>query len=127
MKKAILIFISFLLFQVSFAGNENYPVGARQAGMAGIGVCLSDIWAVYHNQAALADLEHFTASAYYENKFLVSEMGLQGAAIAIPTKTGVFGVNFTRFGYSQYNESKYGLAFGKAFGDNFLTDNQPGN
>jgi len=120
MKKTLLIFLLLLpLYFSSFAGNENYPVGGRQAGLANAGVCLTDIWAVYHNQAALADYNHFAASVYYENRFLVKEMGMQGAAVTGPTKSGVFGLSFSRFGYSLYNESKYGLAFAKSFGENF--------
>lgn len=119
MKKLLLLFAIALFGYNGWAGNENYPVGARQAGMANAGLCITDIWAVYHNQANLAGLENMAASVHYENRFMVKQLSMQGAAFALPTKSGVFGVSFSRFGYSQYNESKYGLAFAKAFGENF--------
>lgn len=119
MKKLLLLFaLPLLCFSVK-AGNENYTIGARQAGLANAGVCITDIWAVYHNQAALAGLNDMAAAVYYENRFMVKQLNMQGAAFALPTKSGVFGVSFSRFGYSLYNESKYGLAYAKNFGENF--------
>ncbi len=38
----------------SYGGNENWPLGSRQAGMGFTGVTLSDIWSSSHNQAGLA-------------------------------------------------------------------------
>ena len=119
--RILLLFIFLFLFvHAAFSGNENLPVGARAAGIGGAAVCMVDVWAVYHNQANLAYYKNISAAVYYENKFLVKEMSLQAATVVLPTKKlGVFGVSFTRFGYSQYNESKYGLSYARTFGPNF--------
>ena len=120
MKKALLIFSFLFISPALFSGNENLPVGARSAAIGNASVCLVDIWALYHNQANIAYLKNVSGSVYYENKYLVKEMSLQAAAFVLPTKNkGVFGISFTRFGYSLYNESKYGLAYAKSFGPNF--------
>jgi hypothetical protein len=107
-------YIYTLLFSVcSFAliASENQLAGARSAGMGNASVTLSDAWSVFHNQAGLARLEKITAGAYYENRFLVPELGVKALALAMPTKSGVFGVSLSQFGFSLYNESKVGVAY----------------
>lgn len=78
--KHVLLFVSFLTFSVnSFGQTSDFPVGARSAGMANASVALSDIWAAHHNQAALVGIEQAGVAAYYENRFLLSNLNLQGA------------------------------------------------
>jgi hypothetical protein len=109
-----LSFIPFL-----FAGNENLPVGARSGAMANASVTLSDVWSAHQNQAGLAWLKNPEASIYSEMKYLNKATSLNAVAFAMPTKQGVFALSVNRFGYSQYNESKVGLAFAKTFGEKF--------
>lgn len=120
MKRLLLFSFLFSFFQPVFSGNENLPVGARSAAIGNASVCLIDVWATYHNQANLAYYKNITAGVYYENKYLVKEMSLQAVSLVLPTKKlGVFGVSFSRFGYSLYNESKYGVSYARTFGPNF--------
>jgi len=120
MKRSLLFVLSVSFFQSAFSGNDNMPVGARSAAIGNASVCMVDVWAVYHNQANLAYYKNITAGVYYENRFLVKEMNLQAATFVLPAKKlGVFAVSFSRFGYSLYNESKYGLAYARNFGPNF--------
>jgi hypothetical protein len=99
------------------AANDNYPYGGRQAGMGNAAVSIYDFWAISHNQAGMAKLSNPTGGFYFENRFLVKEMGLGAAAVAVPTSSGVFGLSLSYFGYSQYHESKVGLAYARSFGD----------
>lgn len=103
-----------------FAIGEDSPIGGRSAGMANSSVTLNDFWSIHHNQAGLTGIKNFSAGIYYEDRFGLKNMGLKAGAVVIPTKTaGVFGVSMTYFGYSQYNESKIGLAYAKSFGEKF--------
>ena len=114
MKQFCLSVLSFLFLGSAFGQTSDFPIGARSAGMANASVCLTDIWAVHHNQAALVGLEQAGVSAYYENRFLVSNLNLQGATAVLPTpKAGVFGLTYSRFGNTLYNQSRYGLVYGK--------------
>lgn len=108
------LFISAILVNVlTVQAQDNWPLGARSAAMANASVCLTDLWAVHHNQAALADLRQAGVGVYYENRFLVKDMSMQGAAVAIPTfKVGTFGVSWSRFGNNLYNDNRVGLAYG---------------
>jgi hypothetical protein len=117
-KKTILIFILITLLIPVFVigGGDNRPVGARSAAMGNASVALSDLWSAFNNQAGLAYLETTNAGFYYENRYLLKELGYQAGAIAYPLKSGTLGLSFNHFGYSAYNESKIGLAFAKTFG-----------
>ncbi|MCF8464324.1 MAG: hypothetical protein K9G41_05765 [Flavobacteriales bacterium] len=111
-----LLLAAFFLVFCSKANGQtsDFPIGARSAGMANASVALTDIWAVHHNQAALVGLEQAGVAAYYENRFLLSNLNLQGATAVLPTpKVGVFGISYSRFGNKLYNQSRYGLAYGK--------------
>jgi len=119
--KFIIFFILLinLFFQKSLAANDNHPIGTRSAGMANAYVMIWDIWSVYHNQAGLAAIENLTIGFHHENKFIVPQYGLQALALVVPTKSGTFGLTYSYFGFSKYNESKFGLAFGRSFGKAF--------
>lgn len=103
-----------------FAGNDNYPVGARASSMGNAAVMTPGLWSVYHNQAGLAFIDRPMIGFHYENKYLVNELGLQSLAFAYPTKkSGSFGMNLTYFGFSKYNESKIAISYAKQLGDAF--------
>jgi len=117
MKKTIsLFFISSSI--LSFAGNDNQCIGSRSNALGNASVTLSDVWSTSHNQAGLGFMKNISTGVYYENRFLLNAISLKAAAFAIPVKAGCFGLSFSNFGYSLYNENKIGLAFGKAFGEN---------
>ncbi len=116
----IKITLFFLLAGInlsSFAGNDNLPLGARSAALAGASVTLSDLWSAQNNQAGLANLDTIEVGVYAERKFLLPQLGYNAFAGAIPIKGGTFGLTYTRFGYSKYNENKIGLAFAKKLGE----------
>ena len=115
MKKLLLLLICFPTFIL--AGNDNIHIGGRSAGMGHASVTLSDVWSSHHNQAGLGWLTKVEAGVFAQNRFLVKEMNYIGFAYAHPVKSGAFALSFTNFGYSQYGESKLGLAYGMKFSD----------
>jgi len=116
-RATLIICLIVLIIPVSVvAGGDNRPAGSRSAALGNASVALSDLWSAFNNQAGLAYLNTPGAGFYYENRFLLREMGYKAAAIAYPLKSGTIGLSFNHFGYSAYNESKIGLAFAKAFG-----------
>ncbi len=102
-----------------FASNDIFTCGARSAGMAGSSVALADFWSLQNNQAGFAGLTNITAGVYYENRFLVKELGFKSIGLVVPTGSGNFGLSLNHFGYTNYSESKIGLAYSKSFGKNF--------
>lgn len=111
-----LLIISFISIN-TIASGDNYHIGARQAAMGNTGVALSDVWSNHHNQAGLAYVDKLSFGVSGESMFLLTGVSTKAGVVAIPTKSGTFGLNITSFGYSAYNETKIGLAFAKPFGE----------
>ncbi|MEO8148813.1 MAG: hypothetical protein ABI723_14305 [Bacteroidia bacterium] len=119
MKQFSALLITLFIFSNSFAGNENFPVGARAAGLGNAAVTLDDMWAAFHNQAGTAYLKNVNVGVYNEIRYGLSELSLNAFAVAVPVKdVGTFSLSATYFGYKLYNEQKIGLAYARKFGDN---------
>ncbi|MBN1251095.1 MAG: hypothetical protein JXA16_03100 [Bacteroidales bacterium] len=112
---ALLILI-FFYSNAIFSQSGNYNVGARSSGLSGASVSLIDVWSQYYNQAGLAYLDDITVGLAYKNEFFVKELATNSIAVAVPTKTGTFGLNYNYFGYPKFNENKIALAYAKSFG-----------
>jgi hypothetical protein len=123
MKHIISIFWFLILTgsNIAHASNDNYPFGGRAAGMGNAAVSLYDFWAISHNQAGLSKIDHMAGGIYFENRFLVDELNFGAGAFVLPTSSGVFGLNFTYFGFELYNETKIGIAYARNFGERFST------
>lgn len=119
-KKTFTLFFFSVISLSLFATGEDFPIGGRSAGMAHASVTLDDFWSIHHNQAGLSGIKNFSAGIYYENRFGLKNLGLKAGAVVLPIKdAGVIGLSIAQFGYSQYNESKIGLAYAKGFGEKF--------
>ncbi len=121
--KFLLLLCIFFMTEVMAAG-ENVPEGARSSAMGGASVALADFWSLQNNQAGMAWQEHLTAGAYYENRFLVKELSLKSAGAVLPVRYGVFGLKVSHFGYEQFNESKFGLAYARKLSERFAVGMQ---
>lgn len=112
MKQLVLVILGVGYF-LNTCAQENFPMGARSAGMGHATLNVADVWATHHNQAALGLLDQAGVSVFYENRWLTEGMSTQGATFAIPTgKFGAIGAIYSRFGNSLYSQSKYGLSYG---------------
>ncbi|MEK6615445.1 MAG: hypothetical protein AABZ32_04945 [Bacteroidota bacterium] len=118
------IYISLFLFFPSaichfpsaFA-SDNSPLGSRSSGIGNASVSLSDLWSVQNNQAGLGFVKKINAGVFYQNQFALKELSTKAFAFTLPVKSGTFGLCVSNFGYSLYSENKYGLSFGKSFGE----------
>jgi hypothetical protein len=115
----LLVFLLFLPHHQASSSNDNYPAGARAAAMGNVCVMYPDFWSTWHNQAGLGFYPHFAIGFHHENRFVVPEFNLHAIGATIPAGRGAFGLSYHYFGHPVYNESKFGLAFGKAFHERF--------
>ena len=69
------------------------------------------------NQAALAGIKNVSAGVYSEKRFLLKELSMYTAAVALPTTSGSFGLKADYFGDVSYNETGLGLAYARKLGD----------
>ncbi len=116
MYRFVLFFSILFLSRISFA-QYQFESGARQGGMSGSGVIISDIWSSTNNQAGLADLKGFSAGLFYSNIFNMPDLKDIAFALSAPTeKYGTVGLNYSYNGNEFSNFSKFGLAYAKRLG-----------
>lgn len=102
------------LSPTAHASNDKNALGARAGAMGGASVTAVDAFSVFANQAALARLKSLSIGIYAENRFLVSDLQLYAAGLALPTRrSGTFGVGMSYFGNALYNEKQIRLGYGR--------------
>jgi hypothetical protein len=119
MRISITLLILLGLFKAGVASGEWNALGGRSAGMGISSAAVSDFWSVNNNQAGMAYYDQTTAGIYYENRFLIKEMGSQTGAFTLKTKYGVLGASVGYSGDANYNTTKAGLAYARKFGNRF--------
>lgn len=98
-----------LLF--TLISSAQMQEGARAGGLAGTAVTLGDVWSVYHNQAGLTNISSLQAGVYYQNRFALKELGDKGVTVAAKLGAGTMGFSYRSFGYTNFSQSKAGLAY----------------
>lgn len=114
--------ILFLLFPALFSSRQVYagdglPTGARAIAMGGTSVTLSDNYSLFNNQAGMAFIKKSSASISSQRGFMLSEFNTAAGGVTLPTKSGVFGVNVSYFGFNVYNEKSAGLSYARLFSE----------
>ena len=105
-----------LLAAIPLSGQLSFD-SARGMGMGGSGLTFKDIQSIWTNQAGLAYMEDWSAAVFGQQHFLVSEIQSAGAAAAIATGSGTFGISANYLGFETYREQKVGLAYGRKLTD----------
>ncbi|MBN8674827.1 MAG: hypothetical protein J0L56_11870 [Chitinophagales bacterium] len=92
------------------------PVAAPYAGFGAYSIQHADVFSFTSNPASLAQLKNAAAGVYAERRFLLSELSNYEAVTGITTTSGNFGLNMAYSGFSDYNETKLGLVYGRKLG-----------
>jgi hypothetical protein len=117
--------LHFLIFMMSLMSSfltrayENHLSGARSAALANASVALAGSEAVFHNPALLTCEQKLSLTISYESRFLLKELSLMAAGIAIPVHSGSFGGNYVQFGSGAYRENRLSLMYAKKLGKHF--------
>jgi hypothetical protein len=93
-----------------------------------------DLFSVFNNQAALAQVKSKSVGVYGERRYLMEGLNNYLAAGAIETRPGCFGFELGYFGFNRFNQSRGGLAYALELGSrmtmgaefNFHSINIPG-
>lgn len=88
-----------------------YPAGARSVSMGNASVTQNDVWSVYNNIGAAADVNRLSIGISYHNRFLTKELQTQGIAAIIPLKVGAITVGGRHFGYRQFRSVNAGVGY----------------
>ena len=96
-------------------GQINSRVGARQASMGGSSIFGEDVNSIWNNQAGLGYIKDISFGVNYENRFLLSELASKSFGVVYPTDYGSIGVSINSYGFTNYNENRIGLSYGRLF------------
>jgi hypothetical protein len=91
-------------------------MGARANGLGYASACLQDEWALFNNVAGLSTLDHQSAFSTYDWQPSIPLGNRMAAGIGLPTKLGVAGAGFFRFGDNVYSEQIFSAGFANQFG-----------
>lgn len=105
--------------QFSFADFPEEQPSSRAAALSYSAVGLTDGWSIFFNQAGLGYQESTWVGAHHENRFITPELSFSALGVILPVKNGSFGVSIKRMGFSQFNQTKAGLAFGMKLAPTF--------
>ena len=117
MNKLFLILLIVFSHVIIKGQTVRRPVAALYTGLGAYSINHADVFSFTNNQASLAQMKNAAAAVYGERRFMLDELSLYQLAVALPTRSGNFGVRAGYFGFSDYNESQVGLAYGRKLGD----------
>jgi hypothetical protein len=118
--KLIRSFFLFQLFFISiFSFGQFETSGARSAALGGSSITQQDVFSAQNNQAGLGFIKSVGVGAYFENRYLLKQLNHSSFLATIPIKKGTFGISYNGFGYSQFKQDKFGIAYGILLSENF--------
>ncbi|MCL2041160.1 MAG: hypothetical protein FWG84_03850 [Bacteroidales bacterium] len=115
----ITVFCVFCVPFVVLCSNPWRPSGARQAGLGGASVGVSDLWSASNNQAGMAFFQLPAAGVYFTNAYFLEQLSTKSIVATMPIKSGAFGVTANYFGHAYHNEINAGLSYAQRFGKSF--------
>jgi len=114
----VIVFLIFFFTSIFLFGQFETS-GARSAALGGSSITQQDVFSAQNNQAGLAFIRYVSVGAYFENRFLVKQLNHSSFLAAIPLKKGTFGITYNGFGYTQFKQDKFGIAYGILLSENF--------
>lgn len=115
-KFSLLLLIVFSISKMPEAQTLRRPQTAGYTGLGAYSLNHTDIFSFTANQASLAQLKNAAVGVYGERRFLLSELNNYTATAGLITTSGNFGMKATYSGFSDYNETQIGLAYGRKLG-----------
>lgn len=90
---------------------EEQP-GSRAASLSYSATALTDSWSLFYNQAGLGFAKYPWVGVHHENRFITPELNFSAIGAILPVRVGTLGVSIKRLGFSQFGQTKFGLAYG---------------
>lgn len=114
----VVFFLNLICFTLAAQSQTlRRPVAAPYTGLGAYSIQHADVFSFTSNTASLAQLKNAAAAVYAERRFLLSELSSYQAVAGVTTASGNFGLNMAYSGFSEYNETRLGLAYGRKLGN----------
>jgi hypothetical protein len=109
--------LSLLLILSSIFCFAQNNLGPRLSAMGMNGAAVKDLWSLEGNPSGITAIKSSTLAINYSKFLFDNELSKQAVAFAFPFKNNYIGASFQRYGITEYNEIKGGLALAKRFGE----------
>lgn len=116
MKNIFILLTCIVANTIIQAQALRQPVSAVYIGLGAYSNQQADAFSYTNNQAALAQIKNATIGMYAENRFMLAATSMYAFTAAIPTAKGNFGINIKYAGFTNFNQSQVGLAYGRSLG-----------
>jgi len=113
-------FLTLLILSFNFSSSAQTLSGTRSMGMGGIGIFSPDANNLLSNQAGLAEIKSPTVIVATEQKFFLEGLNHSAAGIALPTRSGTFGLIVSNFGFSEFRQQQAGLSYARQLSKGLL-------
>ena len=118
--KKFIVLSSVILFSISvFAFQYGRYIGPVSLSLGNVSCVLSDNTYNSVNPATISCGKK-KISAFYHNKFLVPELGLENLSFVYSHPTLSFSANVSHHGFTDYSEMSVGVNFSRLFKPIFL-------
>ncbi len=104
---------------ITLADFPQEQPGSRAASLSYSAAALTDSWSLFYNQAGLGFAEHSWVGVHHENRFITPELNFSAIGVILPVRVGTLGVSVKRLGFSQFGQTKFGLAYGMKLAPTF--------
>ncbi len=105
--------IAVIIVYPATAQVIKQPLSVQYSGLEAYSKNFSDIFSATSNQASLAQLKTGGFGVYGEKKFLLDELNSYSVVAALPTSSGVFGMEGDYFGSAAFNENELGILYAR--------------
>lgn len=105
-----------IFFSKGYSTGAQTQVGAREVSLGNASVALISSFSVFHNQAALAWINHVSVAVDYRQPYLIDGFNEKSLATVIPATVSNFAFCIQQKGIPGYNESRFGIAMAKTLG-----------
>jgi hypothetical protein len=106
----------YLIHCLAHGQSIRYSPGTLYTGLGAYSHQFTQSFSFLANQAALGSLSRVSAGLYTEQKYGLKALSLYMATAAIPLKRDGIGIAMQYSGFSDFNESQAGIAYGKNLG-----------
>jgi len=118
------IFICCFLLKMEAQSGYSNLGGAHFLSLGRAGLALEGIESIYNNQAGLSEIKNIAFDVSVERRFNLEELSTICVAGAKKFNFGTFGLMFSQFGTTHYNEQKLGLAYARLLNKNLSLGGQ---
>jgi hypothetical protein len=106
----------YLIHCLAHGQSIHYSPGTLYTGLGAYSHQFTQSFSFLANQASLGNLSRTSAGFYAEQKYGLKALSTYMATAAIPVNRGGIGVAMQYSGFSDFNESQVGIAYGKNLG-----------